>query len=527
MQQHALPDPDAAWLRAPCGLLSADGRGLIVRANETFCHWLGYRRDELEGTKRFIDLLPMGARLFHQTHWLPLLQMQGSIAEVQLDLVHRDGRRIPMLLNALRRDQDGVQMDDIGAMVASDRKKYERELLDARQRARTLEAGQRQLNDELAREHRRKDEFIATLAHELRNPLAPIANVLEVLRLRPADDELWRWSQDVLERQLAQLTHLVDDLLEVSRITQGKLVLRSEPVLLADILAGAAEAVLPAVTAARQKLTIGQAAVPLTVHGDRTRLTQIVCNLLNNASKFTPEGGAIGLAAREADGMAVIEVSDTGAGIPAGQLERIFDMFSQLHPPLERSVGGLGIGLALVKGLTVLHGGTVSARSAGLGHGSVFQVTLPLASQPAAAPPLPDARTPGGKARLLVIDDNVDACDTLVMALDMLGHAAHGAHTGAAGLAALEQGRPDCALVDIGLPDIDGYELARRVRATPWGRAIVLIAVTGWGQDSDKRAAMEAGFDAHFTKPIDFTKLDGAIAGLLGRRSGTDPGFPS
>jgi PAS domain S-box-containing protein len=517
MRHSALPDPDAAWLRAPCGLLSADERGVIVRANETFCNWLGYRRDELEGSKRFIELLPMGARLFHQTHWLPLLQMQGSIAEVQLDVLHREGRRIPMLLNAQRRElPEGSHVDDIGAMVATDRKKYERELLDTRQRARTAEAGQRQLNEELAREHRRKDEFIATLAHELRNPLAPIANVLEVLRLRPADADLWHWSQDVLQRQLAQLTHLVDDLLEVSRITQGKLVLRSEPLALADILAAAAEAVLPAVTAARQKLTIAQCAEALTVYGDRTRLTQIVCNLLNNANKFTPEGGSIGLAASASDGNAVIAVSDTGAGIPPEQLERIFDMFSQLHPPLERSTGGLGIGLALVKGLTALHGGSVSARSAGLGHGSVFQVTLPLA-RPAQEAPLPQARTAGDKARLLVIDDNVDACETLVMALDMLGHAVQGAHTGAAGLAALEQGRPDCALVDIGLPDMDGYELARRVRAAPWGRGIVLVAVTGWGQDSDKQAAREAGFDAHFTKPIDFTKLDAAIAALLGR----------
>ncbi|AVR98900.1 hybrid sensor histidine kinase/response regulator [Pseudoduganella armeniaca] len=506
---------DDAWLSAPCGLLCADDGGTIVRVNETFARWLGYRPEELAGKRRFVELLPMGAKVFHQTHWLPLLQMQGSIAEVQLDLIHRDGHRIPMLLNALRRERDGVFTDDIGAVVASDRKKYERELLAARQRARTAEAGQRQLNDELAREHRRKDEFIATLAHELRNPLAPIANVLEVLRVRPDDSMMWRRCQEVLQRQLSQLTHLVDDLLEVSRITQGKLVLRLEPVPLADVLASAAEAALPAVTKANQELTIAQAAEPLTVQGDRTRLTQIVCNLLNNASKFTPEGGSIGLAASARDGNAVIEVSDTGAGIPPEQLERIFDMFSQLHPPLERSTGGLGIGLALVKGLTALHGGSVSARSAGLGHGSVFEVTLPLAQAEEAAP-VPMAHATAGKARLLVIDDNVDACETLVMALDMLGHAVQGAHTGAAGLAALEQGRPDCALVDIGLPDMDGYELARRVRAAPWGHGIVLIAVTGWGQDSDKRAATEAGFDAHFTKPIDFTKLDGAIAQLLG-----------
>jgi len=517
MGYPAGPDENAAWLRAPCGLLTAAPNGLIAGANDTFCNWLGYRRDELQGRRKFADLLPMGARLFHQTHWQPLLQMQGSIAEVQLDLIHRDGRRIPMLLNAIRRDGPEGFTDEIGAMVATDRKKYERELLAARQRAETAEAGQRVLNEELAREHRRKDEFIATLAHELRNPLAPFANVLEVLRLRPDDATLWRRAYDVLERQLGQLTHLVDDLLEVSRITQGKLMLRREHVELNDILASAAESALPAIQAARQTLTTSLPPVLLTIDGDRTRLTQIFCNLLNNACKFTPEGGSIGLAASVVDGAAVVEVSDTGAGIPPEQVERIFDMFSQLHPPLARATGGLGIGLALVKGLTTLHGGTVTARSAGLGHGSVFQVTLPLAQGAAVVTSAVTRLESVRKSRVVIVDDNVDAAETLVMALDMLGHTVQCVHTGLDGLRVLEQVAPDCALIDIGLPDIDGYELVRRVRATPWGRDIVLIAVTGWGQDSDRQAAMAAGFDAHFTKPIDFTKLDVAISELLRR----------
>jgi len=522
MDQHAVPAPDAAWLRAPCGLLIASSSGLIERVNDTFCNWLGYRRDELEGRERFVDLMPMGARLFHLTHWLPLLQMQGSIAEVQLDLVHRDGHRVPMLLNALRREADGSFTDEIGAMVATDRKKYERELINARQRAETAEAGQRGLNEALAREDRRKDEFIATLAHELRNPLAPFANVLEVLRQRPDDAALWHWGQDVLQRQLDQLTHLVDDLLEVSRISQGKLELRREVLDLAPLLTNVAESVTPATAAAGQTLSTVLPERTLLVDGDRTRLTQIVCNLLTNASKFTPEGGAVTLSAKVDAGCAVIEVADTGAGIPPEHLERIFDMFSQLTPPLERSTGGLGIGLALVKGLTELHGGAVSARSAGLGHGSVFQVRLPLA-EPAGAAASP--AEPAGQVaaprrqgwRLLVIDDNVDAAETLVMALELLGHTVRSAHTGSAGLAAMEQFRPDCALVDIGLPDIDGYELARRTRAAPWSTGIAMIAVTGWGQETDKQAAAQAGFDAHFTKPIDFNRLDAAIGEMLGR----------
>jgi PAS domain S-box-containing protein len=517
MGDPVAPDDNAAWLRAPCGLLTTASNGLIGRANDTFCNWLGYRRDELEGRKKFADLLPIGARLFHQTHWQPLLQMQGSIAEVQLDLIHSNGQRIPMLLNVIRRDSADGLMDEIGAMVATDRKKYERELLAARQRAETAEAGQRVLNEELAREHRRKDEFLATLAHELRNPLAPFANVLEVLRLRPDDAALCRWGYEVLERQLGQLTHLVDDLLEVSRITQGKLVLRREHVELNQILTAAAESALPAIQKARQKLATSLSPEPLTIDGDRTRLTQIFCNLLNNACKFTPEGGTLGLAVSVIDGTAVVEVSDTGSGIPPEQLERIFDMFSQLESPLARSTGGLGIGLALVKGLTTLHGGTVTARSAGLGQGSVFQVTLPLAQGAAVATPAVTRQESVRKSSVVVIDDNVDAAETLVMALDMLGHAAQCVHTGLAGLRVLEAVAPECALVDIGLPDIDGYELVRRVRAAPWGRDIVLIAVTGWGQDADKLAARQAGFDAHFTKPIDFTKLDAAIGELLRR----------
>ncbi len=523
MEPPVASPPDSAWLRAPCGLLVADSQGMIARVNDTFCNWLGYRREDLEGRERFVDLMPMGARLFHLTHWLPLLQMQGSIAEVQLDLVHRDGRRVPMLLNALRREAGGDFVDEIGAVVATDRKKYERELINARQRAETAEAGQRGLNEELEREHRRKDEFIATLAHELRNPLAPFANVLEVLRQRPDDPGVWQWGRDVLQRQLNQLTHLVDDLLEVSRISQGKLVLRRERLDLAPLLAHAAESVTPATAAAGQTLSTVLPECTLPVDGDRTRLTQIVCNLLTNASKFTPEGGAVTLSASIDGGFAVIEVADTGAGIEPEHLERIFDMFSQLTPALERSTGGLGIGLALVKGLTELHGGAVAARSNGLGHGSVFQVRLPLAAQAgiatdAPAEPADQAITPRRQGtRVLVIDDNVDAAETLVMALELLGHTVRSAHTGLGGLAALEQFRPDCALVDIGLPDIDGYELARRARAAPWSTGIAMIAVTGWGQEADKQAAAQAGFDAHFTKPIDFNRLDAAIGELLGR----------
>lgn len=510
-------DPDENWYRAPCGLVIADAAGIVGKANRIFCTWLGYRPQDIEGVRKFTDFLPMGARIFHQTHWAPLLEIQGSVSEVQLDMVHRDGHRVPMLLNVVRRKLGASYQDEMATFVATDRKKYERELVRASERAQAAEAQLRLVNEELGRQDRAKDRFLATLAHELRNPLAPLANGLQVLKLRPNDAALWHKTRVVFERQVGQLAHLVDDLLEVSRITQGKLELRKAELALLPLLEASIEAALPSASAARLHLRLTPPSGEIRICADPTRMTQIISNLLNNAVKFTAAGGSIHLGATAEDGMAVIEVRDTGMGIAADQLGSIFEMFSQISAPGANVHGGLGIGLALVKGLAELHGGTVRADSAGLGYGSTFRVSVPLSSvAPAAARPGQAGTPRQAGRRVLVVDDNVDAAETLSMALALMGHSVAMAHDGAGALRMVEQFAPDCVLLDVGLPDFSGHEVARRIRAAEAVRQLVLVAVTGWGQQSDKQAARDAGFDTHVTKPVDFGALDALLSALFG-----------
>ncbi|MBC7499480.1 MAG: response regulator, partial [Herminiimonas sp.] len=340
------------------------------------------------------------------------------------------------------------------------------------------------------------------------------SNVLETLKLRPSDAAVWHSTRGVFERQLGQIIHLVDDLLEASRITQGKIQLRKSKVNLVTILHAAVEAALPAARAAGQVLRVQVPDRIMGVDGDITRLTQIFSNLLGNAIKFTPAGGEISLRSREEGTEIVVEVGDTGQGIPDGQLERIFEMFAQLNTVADKAPDGvgMGIGLALVRSLTELHGGTVQARSQGLGKGSVFEVKLPK-SEIALEPALEQAPNPqAAPRRVLIVDDNIDAAETLAMLLEMMGHTVASAYNGMDGLRLMEEFKPDCALLDVGLPDINGHELARRVRVTDWGRPMTLIAATGWGQQEDKRKSLEAGFDAHLTKPITLERLIEVLA---------------
>ena len=513
------------WEDAPCGLLIAAANGTLLRANATVSRWLGYEVAELIGHKRLPELMPMGARVFLQTHWTPLLQMQGSVSEVQLDLLHKDGRRIPMMLSAIRRERNGVQQDEVALLMAADRKLYERELLAARAKAEAatneLELAQarlRQANDAMAAEDRRKDEFLATLAHELRNPLAPMANVIATMELRGAGAPQSGRELAVLARQVAQMTRLVDDLMNVSRISQGKIDLRLEPADLAQTLTFAAEEAMSAIRAAGQSLRIDLPACPMWGNVDPARVTQIVANLLNNASKYSHRGAYIELVAKVSNGSAVIQVTDDGMGIPADQLDNIFDMFSQLTPALDRAQGGLGIGLSLVKGLVALHGGEVSAHSAGVGQGSCFTVRLPLIEPPADAvdeEPAPPPAAGSQAASIVIVDDNVDAAETLAAAMEMLGYRTVVANNGRDALRAIAETLPHAAILDIGLPDMNGYELARKIRSQPWGSEIALVAATGWGQEADKQAARDAGFDLHFTKPLDFMKLDQQLRLLM------------
>lgn len=508
--------------RAPCGLLTAGPDGTILRINTTMCDWLGMAPETLVGAKKLADLFTVGARMFFQTHCLPMLQVQGSVAEIQVDIPHQDGTRIPMLMNIVRQQTDGVCHDEVAFFITRERRSYERELVQARKVAEAALAARHdaetkllELNAALSKADRRKDEFLATLAHELRNPLAPIRNVIELLKLQlPSTGQATR-PLAVLERQVGHLRHLVDDLLEISRITLGQVDLRRERTILADTMQAAYDDTVPLAQAAGHRLHLVLPDSDVILDADPTRLMQVILNLLNNAVKYTPPGGDIWVEARFAAGEALITVRDTGIGMPQDSLATIFDMFSQLTPALERSQGGLGIGLALVRGLVELHGGTISAASEGIGRGSRFDVRLPATADSAAvatAPALLD--TPVAQRRILVVDDNTDVTDTMTMLLETIGHHTAFAHDGAQALATAQAYQPHIVILDIGLPDLNGYEVARQLRARSGGAGLFIVAATGWGQDADRARAREAGFDLHMTKPIDFARLQEAIAAL-------------
>lgn len=522
---HAPSDRDTElYEHAPCGLLLTDASGAILRVNTTFCQWVGYDAGELVG-KRLSALFTVGGRIFHQTHWVPLLQMQGSIAEVKLDVLHRDGHAVPMLFNALLRQRGEHIEHEVAAMVVNDRHAYERELLIARRKAEQALAAQRDAQVELERSRdalaiadRRKDEFLATLAHELRNPLSPIRNALDVMRLPGVDSQRQSRLFDIIDRQTRVLSHLVDDLLDVSRIAGGKVQLRKETVLVADALRHAIEAAEPMMAAARHRLTVTLPDTPIAVHADPVRLHQIVLNLLTNAAKYTPAGGQVDIRAERDGETVVIAVSDSGVGIAPEHLETVFEMFSQLTPALERSGGGLGIGLALVRGLVHLHGGTIEARSEGEGLGSQFIVRLPIAAalQPTGLPsamPVPEQQAQGCP-RILLVDDNEDIVNSLAMLLESAGCEVHTATDGISGLELALSVQPDAVLLDIGLPGMSGYDVARRIREREQGGHMLLIAVSGWGQEQDKQAAVQAGFDQHLTKPVDFAALVALLGGV-------------
>jgi PAS domain S-box-containing protein len=510
---EVLPSGDFLFEHAACALLLVKPDGLILKANARACRWLGYDEDELAGKLRMPDLLPVGARLFHHTHCLPILQVQGSVAEVQVDLYNRLGERVPMLMNIMRLKDGDRLLDQWALFKATDRRKYERELLDARKTAEAaLEARQgaeaqlQAANARLSAADRRKDEFLATLSHELRNPLAPMRSALDILKMKlhgVADDRL----MSVFDRQLRHLTRLVDDLMEVSRFTRGHMQLKQEPVDLSALVRSASQDVKSMIEAARHTLELSLPRHSIVVNGDATRLVQVVLNLLTNAAKYTPDGGLIRVELTREDGQAVLRVRDNGIGIAADALASVFDMFSQLEPALERAKGGLGIGLALVRSLVELHSGTVCADSAGSGRGSEFTMRLPLTTDIVSHQ---DAEVPGvqpASLRIMVVDDNEDAAETMAMALELYGYDVRVVHTATAALDMVPLFMPQVALLDIGLPDINGYELARRLRLTALGASITLIASTGWGQEKDRQLAFDAGFNHHLTKPVDFAQL--------------------
>jgi PAS domain S-box-containing protein len=369
---------------------------------------------------------------------------------------------------------------------------------------------------------RRKDEFLATLAHELRNPLAPIRNGLQILRMADKDPAAAIAVRDMLERQVNHLVRLVDDLMEVARVTRGRIELRREPVDLGALLRSAVETSKPLIEAARHELTVSVPPEPVTVVADPVRLAQIVANLLNNAAKYTDEGGRIALSGYRDGNYAVVSVRDTGIGIPVDVLPRVFDLFAQADRTYDRTQGGLGIGLTLVRTLVELHGGTVTAASAGPGSGSEFVVRLPLGVELV-------ARGNGSRAerhgiftsqRILVVDDSRDAAASLAMLLQSLGADVRTASDGPEALDALEAYRPSVMLLDIGMPGMDGLEVARRARQRASSRELTVIALSGWGQDEDRRRSRNAGIDYHMVKPVDLDELGQLLTALAPKTAG-------
>ena len=370
---------------------------------------------------------------------------------------------------------------------------------------------------------RHKDEFLATLAHELRSPLAPLRNALEVVRVAgEGDSEALARARGIMERQLRQMVRLIDDLLDVGRISRGKLELRKERLTLAAVLESALETVRPILDASGCELVLDLPAEPVFLEADFTRLAQVFANLLHNAVKYTEEGGRLRLQARREGGSIVVRVRDDGVGIPAESLPHVFDMFTQVDRSTGASRGGLGVGLSIVRNLVTMHDGTVEALSEGPGRGAEFVVRLPAlsASTPAASnPPEPESATRNRPARrrILVVDDNQDSADCLALLLEMKGNDVRTAHDGREALGAAEAFRPDVIFLDLGMPGLDGHAVCRQLRTEAWGRALPIVALTGWSQEEDRRRSRESGFTHHLVKPAEPAVLDRLLAELPSR----------
>ncbi|HJR36236.1 MAG TPA: ATP-binding protein [Gemmatimonadales bacterium] len=383
--------------------------------------------------------------------------------------------------------------------------------------AKRLEEALEQRNIDLSEADRRKNEFLAMLAHELRNPLAPMMNAMRIIQMAGGDPETLRTASGMMERQIGQMVRLVDDLLDVNRISRGTIELRKARIELASVVAHALEAVRPQVEARAQQLHVSLPSHPVHLNGDPARLTQVVGNLLNNASKFTEERGTIELAVARAGARAVIRVRDNGIGIPADQIPLIFGMFVQVDSSLGRAKGGIGMGLTLVKQLVELHEGTVEATSPGPGKGSEFVVTLPRLPDPPGTAPASTrfgSTAPGRARRILIVDDDRDAAESLAAVLGMAGHMTEIAPDGFRALDRARAFLPDLVLLDIGLPRLDGDEVARRIRGERWGDKMVLVALTEWGHEYDRERSRAAGFHHHLIKPVRHDTLIKLLDGL-------------
>jgi len=475
--------------------------GIVQSWNASAEKLFGYRPDEIIGHS--ITMLLPPERLHEEAEILARLRNGQSSERLETVRITKDGRRLDVSINVSPlRDRDG---HIIGAS------KIVHDITDRK----IAEQALREREETLREADRRKDEFLAVLSHELRNPLAPITMAVALLRRHPSNDPEENALRDVIARQTAHLSRLLDDLLDVNRIRSGKVVLRRESVNIGEAVSRAVESVAPQLISKHQELDVALPPKPVHVHGDATRLSQVAANLLSNASKYTPPHGQISVTLKRTNDVAELRVRDTGIGIREEQMSRIFDMFAQGSSSLDRSEGGLGVGLALTRMLVELHGGTVDVQSDGPGRGSEFVVRVP-------AMRAPDESEPGvsvqcgehaPKFRILVADDNVDSAQMLSEALQQMGNEVGIAHDGVAAVETAATFKPQVAFLDIGMPRMNGYDAARRLRET-FGDDVTLVAVTGWGQESDRQRAREASFDHHLTKPVDLAAVESLLRQL-------------
>jgi len=475
------------------GAATLSDDGVILYSNPRLAALLGTPPEKLAGTRLANWLLPADAAQFEQL----LRQCRDGFVSGDFALRGGKGEILPVQASLSSLTVQGVRCC---CAVITD-------LSLAKHHAALAEAAEyvRQVNDRLREADKRKDEFLATLAHELRNPLAPIRAAAYVLKKLNSDDERLVQARDMIERQTAHMTRLIDDLLEMSRITQGKIELQPHIESLAGVIASVAETAQPAMEAREHEFVVKLPDDPLSIIADRIRIAQAIFNVIENAAKYTRPGGHVLLRASRDGSDAVITVKDNGIGIAPDMASKIFDMFVQADSGGRRAQGGLGIGLALSKKLIEMHHGTIKVSSHGLGHGAEFTIRLPLSANelPQTAAAELDVSSPAAARRVLIVDDNIDAADSLCALLTISGHTAKTVYRGADALLEMSQFKPDVVLLDIGLPDVDGYEVARRARAQCGAHCPTLVALSGWGQQEDEEHALEAGIDVHLTKPVD------------------------
>ena len=478
------------------GIATVDLSGRVLDANPAFRSMLGYTASELR-TLTYKDFTPARWRADEDAIVRDRILASGDSGEYEKEYIRRDGSVFPVSLRAWPVVDAGGDVIGMRAFVRdiSDRKRAE---------------------DALREADRRKDEFIATLSHELRNPLAAICNGLNVLREAGQQGPSGARPLEMMERQVQHLVRLVDDLLDASRIRHGKIELQKERLDLGVLLTRTVESCKEQIDAAQVPVRVNLPEEPVLIEADPVRLAQIFNNLLNNAVKYTDPGGSIEVAIRPAVDEAVVSVADTGIGIPEDVLPHVFDLFAQVNRARDRDSGGLGIGLSLVRALVELHGGAVEAHSEGEGRGSRFVVRLPLsAAIEAKAAPLPSPSVKVSARRVLVVDDTPDVADSFALLLEILGAQVRIAYSGAQALTACAEFEPELVFLDLSMPQMDGFETARRLRASPSGRRVSLIALTGWGEERTRRRAMEAGFDRHLTKPTTLSELQALLQSEL------------